>query len=113
MTRKNVYTDPRIERFSSPSKHQVHIDAPMTNISIAYRNSKYIANEIFPVVPVVKQSDLYFKFEKSVWFRDEAKMRAPGARAARVEYSVAAAGPYSCVEYAAAKVVPDKRNLSL
>lgn len=103
-----VYKDPRIERFASPTRHQVHIDAPMSNISIAYRNETYIADQIFPIVPVVKQSDLYFQFDKAAWFRDEADVRAPGARAARVEYSLNAPGPYACIEYAAAKGVPDE-----
>lgn len=111
--RQYVYRDPRIERFASPTRHQVHVDAPLSNISIAFRNELYIAEKVFPVVPVQKQSDLYFKFDKAAWFRDEAKVRAPGTRASRVEYSLSAPGPYACVEYAAAKTVPDKRNLSL
>jgi len=106
--RQYVYRDPKIERFATPTRHMVHIDAPMTNISIAYRNVNYIADQIFPIVPVVKQSDLYFKFEKGAWFRDEAKVRAPGTRAARVDYSLSAPGPYAAVEYAAAKTVPDE-----
>jgi hypothetical protein len=37
-----------------------HVDALMTNISIAYRNANYIGEQIFPRVPVQKKSDVYF-----------------------------------------------------
>ena len=40
--------------------------------------SAYIADKVFPVVGVKKQSDLYMKYDKGNWFRDEAQLRAPG-----------------------------------
>lgn len=107
-----VYRDPRIERFATPGRHDVHIDSAMTNISIAYRNTGYIADKIFPNVPVNHQSDKYFKFEKDSWFRDEAGVRAPGTRAPRVEYAMDQPGNYACIEYAAAKGVPDETVLN-
>lgn len=103
-----VYRDPNIERFDAPNALDVHMDGPLSNISIAYRNENYIADQIFPIVPVKKQSDLYFIFEKTAWFRDEAGPRAPGTRAPRVDYFLKRGGPYATVEYAAAKGVPDE-----
>lgn len=49
----------------SPTVYDVHVDAPLANISIAYRNASYIADQVFPVVPVQKKSDLFFKFTKA------------------------------------------------
>lgn len=109
--RVRVYTDPNIrnvERFDAPSTLDVHVDQALSNISIAYRNENYIADQVFPIVPVKKQSDLYFVFEKSGWFRDEAGPRGVGARAPRVDYFIKRGGPYAAVEYAAAKGVPDE-----
>lgn len=45
---------------AGPTKSSVHIDSAMSNISIAYRNENYIAEQIFPNVPVQHQSDKYF-----------------------------------------------------
>ena len=67
---------------AQPSLHSVHIDAPLTNISVAYLQAQtnFIAPRVFPVVPVDKQSDLYFTYTKNDWFRDEAKPRGAGTR---------------------------------
>ena len=45
---------------ANPGVHDVHIDGPLGNISIAYKNTQYLADQVFPVVPVAKQSDKYF-----------------------------------------------------
>lgn len=49
-------------------------------MSIAYRNPMYIADQIFPIVPVNKQSNKIALYDQSHWFRDTAKMRAPGTK---------------------------------
>lgn len=43
-----------------PTARDVHIDGPLTGVSIAYRNEEYIADQVFPVVPVTKISDKFF-----------------------------------------------------
>ena len=45
---------------SMPTVRDVHVDAVMSSISIAYRNAAYIGEQVFPRVPVAKKSDLYF-----------------------------------------------------
>jgi len=90
-----------------PTVRDVHIDQPLTNISIAYRNDKYIADQIFPIVPVAKKSDVYFVFDKGAWFRDEAQLRSPGTRAQRSDYALTTAS-YVCLNYALGKPVPDE-----
>ncbi|NIV35803.1 MAG: hypothetical protein GWN58_42060, partial [Anaerolineae bacterium] len=92
---------------AQPTTRQVHLDTAMTNISIAYRNDNYIAEQVFPVVPVQHQSDKYFVFDKASWFRNEAGVRAPGTRGPEVEYSVSSS-TYACVPVSATKVVPDE-----
>ena len=61
-----------------PNVNNVHIDAILTNISVAYlqNTANFIADKVFPVIPVDKKSDLYFKYTKEDWFRDEAQRRA-------------------------------------
>lgn len=73
-----------IIRKAQPTVNQVHTDAPLTNIAVAYMqdNAAYIADKIFPIVPVAHKSDLYYKWNKDDFFRDEAQKRADGAESA-------------------------------
>lgn len=67
-----------------PTPTDVHINAPLTNISVAYiqAQSAFIAAQVFPIVRVNKQSDLYFRYSKADWHRDEAQERAPATESA-------------------------------
>jgi hypothetical protein len=67
-----------------PSPGDVHVDAILTNISVAYaqRADAFIADQVFPRVPVKKQSDKYYTYPKGYWFRSEAEKRAPGTESA-------------------------------
>ena len=73
-----------------PSLSAVHVNRPLTNISQAYMQdtSDYIADKVFPVVPVQKQSDRYFVYTKGDWFRDTAQLRAPGTESAGGGYGI-------------------------
>lgn len=89
-----------------PTLTQVHVNRPLTNISTAYMQdaNDYIADKIFPVVPVQKQSDLYFRYTKGDWFRDEAQQRAPGTESVGSGYNVTT-DSYQCPVYALHKMV--------
>lgn len=65
----------------NPTQSDLHVNVPLTNVSVAYMQDKstFIADKIFPRVPVNKQSDLYWKYSKSDWRRTDAQKRAPGA----------------------------------
>lgn len=63
---------------AQPTSSDVHVDAALSNISTGYRNSGYIADVIFPMVTVAKQSDKYFEWTKDFWFRNYVQLRAPG-----------------------------------
>ena len=69
---------------AQPTPGDVHVNAPLTNISIAYMQKQeyFIADKVFPSVPVMKQGDRYFSYPKGNWFRTEAKKRAPGTESA-------------------------------
>jgi len=92
-----------------PSINQVHVDAILTNASIAYIQSadNFIATKVFPIVPVDKQSNLYFKYTKEDWFRDDARLRADGSEAATSGYGLTTDNYYADV-YAVKKAVGDQ-----
>lgn len=88
-----------------PTPKDVHKDSFLTNVSVGYKNQMFIADMVFPNVPVNRQSDYYFEFLKGAWFRNEARVRGPGAKAARGGYPVTS-GSYHCLEHAFAHPVP-------
>jgi hypothetical protein len=81
-----------------PDRNAVHVNGPLTNISVAYMQdqSAYVSTKAFPVIPVQKQSDLYFTYNKNDFFRDQAQRRAPGTESAGGGYNVDATASYSC-----------------
>ena len=48
-----------------PTVRDVHLDTAMTQVSIAYQNNAFIADQVFPVVRVNKKSDYYWIFPKA------------------------------------------------
>lgn len=62
-----------------PTQSELHVNVPLTNISVAWIQSQdaYVADKVFPKVPVQKQSDLYWKYFKAQWRRTDVTLRAP------------------------------------
>jgi len=96
--------------FPGPSVREVHVDAILTNMSVAYiQNQKdYIADQFAPLIPVQKQSDRYFVYTKGDWFRDEAQERAPGTQSAGSGYDLDNTPTYYAPVYALHQDVPDQ-----
>jgi hypothetical protein len=92
-----------------PGSSELHINAPLTNVSVAYLqdSSVFIANKIFPKVPVQKRSDIYWKYSKSDWRRTDAKKRAPGTESAGVGWNQTT-DQYYCEVYAVHKDIEDQ-----
>ena len=92
-----------------PSINSVHVDAILTNISVAYlqKQDNFIADKVFPVVAVDKKSDKYFTYTKNDWFRDEAQRRADGTESAGSGYNLST-GTYSADVWAFHKDVGDQ-----
>jgi hypothetical protein len=92
-----------------PLYGQVHIPAALNNIATAYLQepSRYIADRVFPVVPVVHAADKYYKFRKADFFRDQAKLRADGVESAGGGFNVDQ-GSYSAGVWAFHKDVGDQ-----
>lgn len=73
----------------------IHIDAALSNLSVAYRNTSFLAEEIFPIVKVGKQSDVYYVFNKGDWFRIEETLRAKTTEPRKVEFAVSSSTYYA------------------
>ncbi|MDH4247409.1 MAG: hypothetical protein OEW39_06305 [Deltaproteobacteria bacterium] len=77
----------------------VHIDHHLSNMAINYRPAGFIADRIFPVVQVPKQSDSYVVFEQSDLFRRENTLRSRGGEANKIDSRVSSAS-FFCRNYA-------------
>ncbi|MGB9886748.1 MAG: major capsid protein [Moorellales bacterium] len=93
----------------NPTASDIHVNQPLTNISIAYiqQATAFIADKVFPNVPVQKQSDRYFQYLKEDWFRVEAQERAPGTESAGGGWRIDNTPTYYCRIYAVHKDVDD------
>jgi hypothetical protein len=93
-----------------PEPQQVHIDAALTNISLAYRNTDFIAEQIAPRVGVRKQSDRYYVYDSArESIRSSNDMRSPGALAMEVDYELST-DSYFCSDHALASAVTDEER---
>lgn len=89
-----------------------HIDRALTNVSVAYMQdaSAFIADKVFPIVPVKRQSDVFYTYNKGDFMRDEAQVRGAGTESAGGDYGVEAHDPYYCRKQAFHKdVTPEER----
>jgi hypothetical protein len=93
-----------------PTKGQAHIDKALTNMSVAYiqDEANFIADRVFPQIPVKKQSDVYFVYNKGDFFRDEARVRAGASESVGGEYGVTTDTPYYCRVHAFHKDVTEQ-----
>lgn len=92
---------------SSPTARTVHVNRPLTNISVAYMNNDYIYPQVFPQVPVANKSDVYFVFDRSAFYRNRSGLRAPGTRAPLGDYGITTAS-YICINDALGALIPDE-----
>ena len=91
-----------------PSNAQVHVNRPLTNISIAYIQSanQFVASRVAPTVSVPKASDKYFAYSRADFFRDSMQKRAYGAASAGSGYNVDNTPTYTTTLWALHKDIP-------
>lgn len=67
-----------------PVVSDVHVAAALTTVAVAYYqgDDAYVADKVFPMVPVQHQTDVYFVWSKADFFRDEAQQRADATESA-------------------------------
>lgn len=95
---------------SMPTGNDVQaIEPVLTNMLVAYFQSqnRFVADKVFPAVPVQKDSGTYYTFPKAYWFGDNAAARAYGAEFAMAGYGVST-GSYATVQYALAHAIADE-----
>lgn len=83
---------------AQPTHSEVQaVDPVLTNMLVGYMQAddRFVANRVFPLVPVDKQGFTFYTFTKKYWFLDEMKSRTPGAAFARGGYGVTSTTGYA------------------
>lgn len=93
---------------AQPTQSQLHLDVPLTNISVAYMQDQkaFIADKVFPTIEVEKQSNKYFVFDQDAFRRDDAKRRGSGEESAGSGYALSS-DSYYCDVFALHKDISD------
>ena len=75
---------------AQPTGGDLHVSRPLTNISVAFMqgNEEFIADKVFPSVPVDFKSNEYYKYNRGDWFRTRAQKRAPRTESAGTGWNV-------------------------
>lgn len=92
---------------AQPNAREMVVRGPLAGVSLAYRNQSYIGDRVFPIIDGVTAKQKILKYLKGAWFRDEAGIRGPGARANRGGYPLDWVN-ITPMEYAFAKEVADE-----
>ncbi len=94
----------------TPTPGDVHVNTPLTNMSIAYLQNatNFAATQVFPNIPVAKQSDRYYTYDRGQFNRDEMQERAPSTESFGGGYTVDNTPTYYCHVYAFHKDIDDQ-----
>ena len=92
-----------------PTSSDVHVDAILSNMTVAFMQEAYafVAGRAFPTVNVQKQTDKYFTYSQADFFRDQVQRRADGTESAGTGYSLSTA-TYNAEVYALHKDIGDQ-----
>ncbi|MCC8945995.1 hypothetical protein H8A97_13020 [Bradyrhizobium sp. Arg62] len=95
---------------ANPTAGDVHVNVPLTNISIAFMQNPagFVADRVFPTVPVLKQSDRYFTYSRADFNRDTMRKRAPGTESAGAGWRVDNTPSYYADVWALHKDIEDQ-----
>jgi hypothetical protein len=95
---------------SQPTPGDLHVNRPLTNISIAHFQSEenFVSNRAGHIIPVERQTDTILRFKKGAMYRDEMAIRAPGAESVGGGYEMDSALTYYCPLRAFHHDIPDQ-----
>lgn len=96
---------------TAPTASDVHVNTPLTNFGQKYllKQDMFASMQAFPNIPVAKQSDLYYEWDRDDWLRDDMQERADGTESAGGSFDLSTE-PYFCRVYAFHKDVTDRQR---
>src|SRR5215472_664945 len=93
-----------------PTIADVHVNVPLTNLSLSYEQADdaFVADKVFPVVPVPQRSDVYYRYNRGDFARNTMQKRAAGAESAGAGYRMDNTPSYTCDVWSLQKDIPDQ-----
>lgn len=95
-----------------PAPQTGFIDQALSDVSIRYSNDQFIAEKLFPVLPVDKETGLVFKFDKENLRAPQTSLRGDYARSERVDYGLSTV-PYGPLLEHSLEVPISQRTLDM
>jgi len=97
-----------------PTQNDVHVNALMTQFSLMYAQELdgFVADKVFPLVPVSKASDRYLVYDRADFNRNDMKVRANSTESAGTGYKIDTTPTYSVDNWALHRDIDDnvRRN---
>lgn len=90
-----------------PTQNDIQYDPILSNVSVAYQNDMYIAEQVLPVIKSKKKTGKYYQYDKSK-FRKVHSLRGMGANTSEVGYGISQSSAYVIKEHALKELVPDE-----
>jgi hypothetical protein len=92
-----------------PTLSDIHVDRALTDLSVRYTQSAdmFIASKVFPQVRVPFRSDVYYIYDRSFWYKSDARLRGPGTESAGSGYEVTT-DTFSCDVFAIHRDLSDQ-----
>jgi hypothetical protein len=90
-----------------PTLYDIKFDPILSNVSVAYKNAEYVAEQVLPIVKVASSSGKYFVYDTS-HLRKTESLRGMGASAREVDYGVSQSTAFNIKEHALQELVPDE-----
>lgn len=87
-------------------QQDVVVDPALSNVSIKYSNQVFIADQVFPVIKVAKQTGKYYVYDKAN-LRIDKTARAAGSGANEVDHNATTAS-FACDDHALKEFVADE-----
>ena len=93
-----------------PTISDVHVNVPLTNLTLSYEqmDDAFVADKVFPILPVPQRSDVYYKYNRGDFTRNTMQKRAAGAESAGGGYRMDNSGTYTCDVWSLHKDIPDQ-----
>lgn len=93
----------------NPVAGDVHVNVPLTNISIAHLQAAtgFVADRVFPNIAVSKQANRYYRYDRYDFARNQFQKRAPSTESAGGGWKVDNTPTYFCDVWALHKDIDD------
>lgn len=96
--------------YSPTGSGNVHLDVFLTNISLGFPNNGLVGENLFPQVPVRKQSNKYYTFGREAWLPSSSDYRAPGSVANEIEGLAVSSDTYYAQEHSLQIPITDEER---